>query len=324
MKHLIILVLSGLIFFSNLTLKSQALIHYSKTIKPDYCLKDSIDVKDVIGRPVKIWHEGGVFSTLDMSKKIKWPSEEIRKRGGQSGWGTFEPKAGDTGIVTHIFTEKSGVNKYIYLLKIQGNYVPVACSYITSVDLLDSHKQYEQDWINDSINNVNYAAGCKFKIRNVNNSWSRAGLNNIDKQSEDFACSLIKKGIDTIMLCKYIFDNGSLPGEKGFILWIDNGQGYVKSYFNNASHEPTNNKAMSFDSRDLIDYFFINRLDTVTSTPKSEIWISHSLGYSIQLYVPGFFYRERLTDFIIKQDTTHPKSIWWNMISEKLMTLKQE
>lgn len=39
-------------------------MHYQKVIKPDYCLKDSIDKKDVIGRPVKIWHEGGFFRAL--------------------------------------------------------------------------------------------------------------------------------------------------------------------------------------------------------------------------------------------------------------------
>ncbi|WP_218155320.1 hypothetical protein [Chitinophaga sp. YR627] len=324
MKHLTVIIFFSLIFFSNMTLKGQALIHYKKVIKPDYCLKDSIDAKDVIGKLVKIWHEGGVYPTLNMMKEMKWPSEEIRKKGGQSGWGTFRPKAGDVGIVVDIFTEKSGVNKHIYLLKIEDNYVPVACSYITGNDQLDCHKQSEQDWINDSLTNVKDAAGCKFKIRNINNRWSRAGLNNIDKQSEDFACSLIEKEIDTVMLCKYIFDNGSLPGEKGFVLWVDNGHGYVKSYFNNSRHEPTSNEVISFDSKELIDYFFINRLDTVTSDPKSEIWISHSLGYSIQLYAPDFFYRERLTDFAIRQDITHPKSIWWNMISERLTILKQE
>ena len=48
------------------------------------------------------------------------------------------------------------------------------------------------------------------------------------------------------------------------------------------------------------------------------------MGYSVQLYTPNYFYRERLRDDIIKQDKTHPKSIWWNLISEKLVNIKQE
>jgi hypothetical protein len=147
---------------------------------------------------------------------------------------------------------------------------------------------------------------------------------NIDKQSEGFACDLIARGIDTIMLCKHILDNGSSPDEKAFILWLDNGQGYVKSFFNNSDHQPTNNSVVSFNSNELINHFFVNRLDTVTSEPISKISISHSLGYSIQLYTPGFFYRERLTDFIIQQDKKHPKSVWWNMISDRLGILKED
>jgi hypothetical protein len=318
------LILSIILFMTQLSLKSQVLMDYKRVIKPDYCLKDSADAINLIGRQVKIWHEGGVYSTLNTIKKFKWPSEDVKKRGGQSGWGTFKPQAGDTGIIVQIYPDNGNVNKYIYLLKIRDYYVPLGCSYVTDIDKLDIHKQSVQDWINDSIANVNYAAGCKFKLKNINNNWSRAGLTNIDKQSEEFACSLIAKGIDTVILCKYIFDNGSLPIEKAFILWLDNGESYVKSFFNNLRHQPTQNKIVSFDSKALINYFFENRIDTVPSKPKSEMWISHSLGYSIQLYIPSYFYRERLTDFIIRQDKIHPKAAWWNMISEKLSMLKEE
>ena len=297
---------------------------YKRVIKPDYCLTDTADAKNVIGRRAKIWHEGGIYPTLNMVEKFKWPSEEMKKRGGQSGWGTFKPGAGDTGTIVHIFPNKGNVDKYIYLLKVKDYYVPIACSYVTDIDKLDIHKQSELDWINDSIANVKYAAGCKFKVRNVNNNWSRAGLTNIDKQSEEFACDLIVKAVDTVMLCKYIFDNGSLPIEKAFIVWLDNGHGYAKAFFNNPKHQPTQNKTIPFDSKTLINYFFVNRIDTVTSEPKSEMWISHSMGYSIQLYTPGSFYRERLTDFLIRQDKTHPKARWWNMISERLAVLKEE
>lgn len=146
----------------------------------------------------------------------------------------------------------------------------------------------------------------------------------IDKLSEDFACDLTLKSIDTIMLCKYIFDNGSTTEEKAFILWLDKGQGFVKSYFNNSDHEPTQNKVVPFDSKKLINYFFENKIDTVTTEPQSEIYPSHSMGFSIQLYTLAFFFRERLTDFIIKEDKAHPKAIWWSMISEQLSTLKEE
>lgn len=203
-------------------------------------------------------------------------------------------------------------------------YVPVDCYYLTDAGKPDNVEQMTQDYLADSARNVKYAAGCKFKLRNVDNEWSRAGLMNIDKVSETFACDLSSKGVDTIMLCKYIFDNGALPIEKAFVLWLKNGKGYVKSFFNNSKHKPTENKIIPFDTRPLINYFFFNRLDTVTTNPNPEIWISHSMGYSIQLQVPSLFFRQRLTDFITRQDKTHPKAVWWNMISEKLGTIKPD
>lgn len=248
----------------------------------------------------------------------------MRQRGGRSGWDAFDPKAGDTGTIVNIFYNKGASHPYIYLLKIGQYYVPIGCGYVTDIDKPDMDQQAQQDWINDSIANVNYAAGCKFKINNVNEHWNRAGLTNLDKESEVFACELTAKGIDTIMLCKHIFDNGSLPIEKAFILWLDNGKGYVKAFFNNSKHQPTNNKIQPFESKELIDHFFTNRIDTVTSEPQTDVTISHSLGYSIQLYTPHIFYRERVTDFAIRQNKTHPKSIWWNMITEKLVPLKAE
>lgn len=85
-------------------------------------------------------------------KEIKWPSEKIRERGGQSGWGTFNPKVAD------IFIDKMSVNNTIYLVKIKDYYVPVGCSYITSTDQPDSHEQSEQDYLNDPNEETNQVA----------------------------------------------------------------------------------------------------------------------------------------------------------------------
>lgn len=312
------------LLFCTIQTKAQVLMDYVKIQKPDYCLKDSLDSKSIIGRPVKIWHNGGVYSTLNEGNTYKFPSKEIKAKSGRNAWGKYEPKAGDTGTVVHILYDTKNKNNNIYLIKVGDNYVPLGCYYLTDVNQLDVFEQDNLRVIQDSLKNVNYANGCKFKRREVNESWSRAGLTNIDKVSEIFACDLTTKGIDTVMLCKYLFDNGSLPIEKAFVLWLDNGNGFVKAFFNNSKHQPTENKTIPFHSALLINHFFSNRLDTVTSEPKSELWISHSLGYSIQVYTKNSFFRERLTDVIIRQDKTHPKSVWWILISEQLATFKEE
>lgn len=301
---------------------SQVLHSYVKTEKPDYCSKDI--ARKQVGKQAKIWHEGGVYSTMNLGTSFKDLPAEWKATGGKNGWGTYQPKAGDTGTVVHVFTEKGNSSKSIYLLKINDYYVPVDCYYLTDIDMPSNEEEFVQHYLRDSLENVKYASGCKFKIRNLNESWSRAGLMNIDKVSETFACELTSKGIDTVMLCKYIFDNGSLPIEKAFVLWLDKGQGFAKAFFNNAKHQPTENNTVLFDIKPLIDYFILNRLDTVSTEPKAEVLISHSLGYSIQLQASALFFRQRLTDFNIRQDKLHPKAIWWTMISEKLATIKQD
>lgn len=303
---------------------SQVLYSYVKTEKPSYCSKDSLYSKSIIGRRVKIWHNGGVYSTINNTNLLKWPSDEIKAKSGKNGWNAYEPKAGDTGTVAHIFYDKKNERDNIYLIQVGENFVPIGCNYLTDINQLDAFEFDYQRAIKDSIDNVNYSNGCKFKLRNVNESWSRAGLTKIDKVSENFACDLISKGIDTVLLCKYIFDNGSLPIEKGFIVWVENEKGFVKAYFNNSKHKPRENKIEPFDSKLLINHFFNNRLDTVKSEPTSNIYISHSLGYCIQLYTKETFFRERITDFLIRQDKNHPKSVWWTMISEQLAKLKEE
>jgi hypothetical protein len=303
-------------------LHSQVLYELQRIEKPDYCSKDTLKIKNLIGRKAKIWHDGGIYQTLELSDAYDELTVEIKKKGGKSGWGSYIPKAGDTGTIVHIFSEKKNNLRYIYLLKIGENFIPVNCYYLTDINKPDNYEQSEINYLKDSLKNVNYAAGCKFKLKNVVGGWSRAGLTNIDKISENFSCNLISKGIDTIMLCKYIFDNGSLPIEKAFVVWLDKGKGFVKAFFNNSKHKPTQMKIAIFNSSLLLNYFFTNKIDKIESEPTSEYSISHSLGYSIQVYTKETFFRERLTDFIIRQDKTHPKSLWWKMISEELETVK--
>ncbi|HVU58639.1 MAG TPA: hypothetical protein VHD83_26450 [Puia sp.] len=317
--------LSFILLLSTMGTYSQSAIRSVNSEQPDYCSYDPFKMKTFIGRRAKILHEGGVYSTLNETNTFKGLPEEWGRKGGQNGWNDYRPKAGDTGTIVHVFIEKGSnrrYSRYIYLLKIGDNYVPVGCSYLTDVDKLDSYERLTQHYLQDSLENIKYASGCKFKLRNVNGNWSRAGRMNIDKVSESFACDLVSKGIDTVMLCKYILDNGASPLEKAFVLWLDHGKGYGKAFFSNLKDQPTEKSVVSFDARPLIDYFFLNRLDTVTTEPQAAIYIDHSFGYSVELQVPSLFFRQRLTEFLIRQNKTHPKAAWWNMIAEKLAAIK--
>lgn len=120
-------------------------MHFTKIIKPDFCLSDTAAAKDIIGRKVKIWHEGGVASTLYKVNDAEWPSEDIKQEANRSGWRTFKPKTGDIGTIVYIFPLKGSISQYIYLLKIRSYYVPMGCYYLTDIDKPDSYKQAELD-----------------------------------------------------------------------------------------------------------------------------------------------------------------------------------
>ena len=317
-----------LIFFiiSLISLAGQAqMSDWQKNKKPEYCKWSRVEIKGLIGKKLKIWHEGGVYPTLNTSDNYKWPSINMKVKGGESGWNNYTPKAGDSGVVVHFFTNRGSPHKYIIVLDIKGNYVPVGCNYLTQTNKWDIHERSMYKWKNDSMANVEYARGCAFKLYQAGNGWSRTGRTNLDKQSEAFACNLRETGVDTVLLCKYIFDKGSLPQEKAFVLWLQEGRGYIKSFFNNERRQPTENTIVAFDAQSLINYFFEHRIDTVTTKPADDKYlISHNMGYSIQLHTNTIFFREQYQDLTIASDPQHPKSVWWKMIAGQLSGIQKE
>ncbi len=83
---------------------------------------------------------------------------------------------------------------------------------------------------------------CNFKKFGINETWNRAGIAEIDKISESFACKLKTKGIDTLMLVKRISDNNSSPYEKQYVLWKEKEQGFIKIFGYNKKYKPTETK----------------------------------------------------------------------------------
>lgn len=290
--------------------------------KPDYCTEDTLQAATLIGRKVKIWSEAGVYPVPDLDTNITWPSEEIKVKASQSDWGSYRPAAGDTGIIVHVFPPKSKQSGSVYLLRIGDNYVPVACYYLIDPAPPAGYGDVEQFDIEDP-GEPDDSGACSFKLPYVKGRQSRAGSKKIDIISESFACDLVARGIDTVMLCKYIPGKGSSPEEKAFVLWQEGSQGYAKAFFNRAGGL-TANKRAPFDACDLVYYFFQHRLDTVTRRPRQIYMASSFLGYSIQLYTPSSVFRDWLSDFMLWQDPKHPKVKWWMMISKQLGTIRPE
>lgn len=285
----------------------------------NFCKKEN--KKELIGHDVKIWSNGGIYTKINKSKSLNWPSKEIKKKSGENAWRKFYPQPGDIGTIVHIFDydkKRTPSAKLIYLLEIRGNYVPIGCGYLTTVNNMDQNEEFQHWRVQDSIYQIEYASGCEFKTRDINNCWNRAGINAIDTMPEIFSCNLKNKGIDTIILSKNIFDNGSLPNEKAYVLWIENGEGYIKGFYNNKKHSPTESEIIDFNVQSIIDKFYELDIAQVKTLPRSNYQLSHSMGYCMQVMTPSSFYCERIPNYQIDSDLTHPKSIWWKLIEEKI------
>jgi len=246
MKFAWLLILAVIIFFFQG--KGQSITN-PKFQLPEYCRPDSAKSKTIIGRKVKIWHDGGIYPTFNTDSNFVWPSAEAKRRGGENGWGRFRPKTGDTGIIVHTFIYEGDRQKYVYLLKIKENFVAIGCFYVTDVDKPDA-VQYHA-W--DSLKNIDYAKGCKFKLMNINKRWSGAGNTKIDSISESLACDLTAKGVDTVILCKGY--SGVSSTSTAFVLWEEEGKGYVKTFLIEKNLNLSEHQMERFSLKPILNYF---------------------------------------------------------------------
>lgn len=278
----VLTIILSFLFIQNLSGQNQYSYIERTQEKIDYCGELKI-VQELIGHKVKIWHNGGIYSSLNGRDYINWPNDEIKKIAGKEYWNGYEPQIGEVGEI--IFISKSKYNELIYILKIKDNYVPITCSYIVSLESLDVNEAHQKRW--DEI----YAYGegdCNFKKFGFKDIWNRAGIAEIDKISESFACDLKTKGIDTLMLVKRISDNGSSPSEKEYVLWKEKGQGYLKTFENNEKHKPTQTESERFDWDDLIRFYEEKNVSSETKKPESII--SHFTNLIVQLYYGSNYY----------------------------------
>lgn len=116
--------------------RSQTLVSVIPSEKTDFC--DSTKGKSLVGTYAKIWHNGGIYEDLNMVKDFNFPSKEMRKKGGISGWGKYYPQNGDIGQI--VYTTEYTVNavgsaKTIYILQIKDKYVPIGCEYLTDTKI---------------------------------------------------------------------------------------------------------------------------------------------------------------------------------------------
>ncbi|MBW1296359.1 hypothetical protein [Aquimarina litoralis] len=301
-----------LFLFTFQTLVGQNKVSYlEKSEEPiDFCGKLK-KVKPLEGTFAKIWHNGGIYSTLNGSDHIKWPNSEIKKIAGKEYWKDFEPQIGDIGEI--IFVTKSKYKEIIYILKIKDYYVPIKCSYLINTKSLDVKETEQKRW--DKI--TAYGEGkCNFKKFGFNDTWNRAGITEIDKITESLACDLKANGINTLMLIKKISDRSSSPHDKQFVLWKENDNGYLKTFSNNKKYKPTETETKVFNWDDLISFYEKNNVSSETKKPESIV--SHWTNLIVQFYNNSDYYTFGMQLICSEKDEKLVNVQFIRLIDEKL------
>lgn len=278
---------------------------------------DSLDLcnpnSKLVGKKLKIYHNGGIYENVNGndSKFIEWKNDDIKIKAGKSYWGNFKPKTGDIGEVIQI--GKTKYDELIYILKIDSFYVPIKYNYLTQEINLSSDEQYSQ-----RLKEIEkYGEGnCNFKKNGFNGVGNRAGIVEIDKLAENFACNLREKGINTVMLIKLISDNGSSPNEIEYIFWYENEQGFKTAFKNNKKFKPTQTEIEKYDWKDILNYYNQNVKGTELKFP--QYFISHWTNLIVQLYQGEEFYSYGMQLAIKKEDESLPNVKFVRYIEHKL------
>ena len=78
--------------------------------------------------------------------------------------------------------------------------------------------------------------------------------------------------------------------------------------------------AKSVSISDLLNYFFNNKLDTITKAfkPNLQAEMPDLGGLSIQLYTPILFFRQFIPELLVRAYRKDPEAIWWQMVEDKI------
>lgn len=290
-------------------------VAYDKFSKDDFC--GIGDTSMIIGMKMKIWHEGGVYTSIGDSRIDYFGNIELQRKARKSQWEDgFLAKAGMVGVVLAVskFNPGNARSGYrILLLDIDGNIVAIGCGYIVEgneMDHLEESIYYERQ---EEIKKIEYSNGCVFRFRNFNDCFNGAGLTKLDSISENFACQLAEIGIDTVLLVKNIFDNGRRNNETAFVAWPLNDQVIQINRYKYDSD------GSMVEIRDTIEYCNIfNSLAINQEKPPSSISVSHSIGYVVTLKVGKDYFCDRFRMFDIQyaDNQNHPKITYWKLINE--------
>ncbi len=93
---------------------------------------------------VRIVDEGKIYSTINLTDTLKWPSSDIRNKAGSVAWNGWKPKYGDEGTIvgSALYPDTADL---IHILRVGDHYVPVAATGIEVITEQGKERQAKSD-----------------------------------------------------------------------------------------------------------------------------------------------------------------------------------
>lgn len=138
----------------------------------------------------------------------------------------------------------------------------------------------------------------------------------MDEIAAEFESGLRKRKIDTILAAFYFFDNGRGDKATKLLFWTEKGKNYVKAIRtakNKGFKEFEIKECPEFES--ILEFYFTNIKDIISSVPKASLSTSHNYGYYIELNINRTEFKTYLRNER-RTDLTHSRVKWINMIDQ--------
>lgn len=138
----------------------------------------------------------------------------------------------------------------------------------------------------------------------------------MDIKAEQFLNSLKERNIDTLLNIFYHFNNGRGSNASKIFIWKENGSTFLKIIKIKKKDSYIEYKEEKISTDSIFTHYIQNKIDTVSSHPKSSTWLSHDYCYSIDILIDSTNTTCAVCNLERMNDTTHPKSIWVELIDK--------
>ena len=154
----------------------------------------------------------------------------------------------------------------------------------------------------------------------VNTCSNRQSSFPVDKRITEIRDSLLNTGIDTVLIYSHRLSTGSFDGY-GKVIWKNHGDCFqlkIPFHNNDSLYGPGQQELSMLKNDSAINFFFINRIDKITSVPVcASINIRHDAVHFVAINFTEQEYCYVVKGFPIQDNPDHTLSKWIMLLADE-------